>query len=205
MALVGERREREAAGLRARVRNVGGGQFQAADKRLDPELYSAERELGDRVVKLGDATRAVIRRRVGRLAPPAFEALGRTLCDKLGIGAVELIRRGEGVAYFGGTRTAGAGTVRTLVALRPSESEINRRAVGELRAGLAAKGFDEGLLFAGGNPNAEALTELKQGGVTLYDGNALAALLIEHGLGVRRVAIPVDYLDLDFFGELTEG
>ncbi|HEX4457344.1 MAG TPA: winged helix-turn-helix domain-containing protein, partial [Polyangia bacterium] len=159
MALVGERREREAAGLRARVRNVGGGQFQAADKRLDPELFAAERELGDRVVKLGDATRAVIRRRIGRLAPPAFEALGRTLCDKLGVNGVELIRRGEGVAYFGGTRTAGAGTVRTLVALRPSESEINRRAVGELRAGLAAKGFDEGLLFAGGNPNAEALAE----------------------------------------------
>ncbi|HEX6838490.1 MAG TPA: hypothetical protein VF334_18060, partial [Polyangia bacterium] len=69
----------------------------------------------------------------------------------------------------------------------------------------AAKGYDEGLLLAAGRPNGEALTELKQGGVTLYDGVALASLLVKHGLGVRRVTMPVDYLDVDFFGELTEG
>jgi restriction endonuclease Mrr len=95
--------------------------------------------------------------------------------------------------------------MRTLVALRPGEVEISRRAVGELRAGLAAKGFDEGLLLAGGSPNAEALAELKNGGVTLYDGAALAQLLLRHGLGVRRALVPVEYLDLDFFTELTEG
>ena len=203
-ALVGEQREREAEGLRPRVRALGGGNYGSVDKKLDPELLQAERELGDRAARLRDATRAAVRRRLGRMAPAAFDALGRTLCDKLGFTGLELVRRGEGVTYWGGTRPRGVAATRVLVAFRPGEGEINRRAVGELRAGLAAKGYDEGLLFAGGRPNGEALAELKHGGVTLYDGVALASLLVRHGLGVRRVPMPVDYLDLDFFFELQE-
>jgi hypothetical protein len=204
-ALVRELRDREADGLRPRVRALGGGNYGTVDKKLDPELLQAERELGSSAGRLRDATRAAVRRRLGRMAPAAFDALGRTLADKLGITGLELLRRGEGVTYWGGTAQRGVATARVLLAFRPGEGEINRRAVGELRAGLAAKGYDEGLLFASGRPNAEALAELKQGGVTLYDGAALATLLVKHGLGVRRVTMPVDYLDLDFFGELNEG
>jgi hypothetical protein len=204
-ALVREQREREADGLRPRIRALGGGNYGTVDKKLDPELLVAERELGDRAFRLRDATRAAVRRRLGRMAPAAFDALGRTLCDKLGITGLELLRRGEGVTYWGGTRPRGVAATKVLVAFRPGEGEINRRAVGELRAGLAAKGYDEGLLLAAGRPNGEALAELKQGGVTLYDGVALAALLVRHGLGVKRVSMPIDYLDLDFFFELQEG
>jgi hypothetical protein len=203
-ALVREQRESEADGLRPRIRALGGGNYGTVDRKLDPELLQAERDLGDRAFRLRDATRTAVRRRLGRMAPAAFDALGRTLTDKLGITGLELLRRGEGVTYWGGTRPRGVATTRVLVAFRPGEGEVNRRAVGELRAGLAAKGYDEGLLFAGGRPNAEALTELKQGGVTLYDGLALAALLVRHGLGVKRVSMPIDYLDLDFFFELQE-
>ena len=204
-ALVREQRDREADGLRPRVRGLGGGHYGTVDKKLDPELLQAERELGSSAGRLRDATRAAVRRRLGRMAPAAFDALGRTLADKLGVSGLELLRRGEGVTYWGGSWTRGVAATRVLIALRPGEGEINRRAVGELRAGLAAKGYDEGLLLGAGRPNAEALAELKQGGVTLYDGAALASLLIKHGLGVRRVAMPVEYLDLDFFGELNEG
>jgi Restriction endonuclease len=204
-ALARELRERDTEGLRPRVRALGGGHYATVDRKLDPELAQAEKELADRAARLRDATRAAVRRRLGRMAPAAFEALGRTLCDKLGVTGLELVRRGEGVTYWGGTRPSGVATVRTLVAFRPGEGEVNRRAIGELRAGLAAKGYDEGLLFAAGRPNGEALAELKNGGVTLYDGAALAQLLIKHGLGVRRVVMPVDYLDLELFTELTEG
>jgi hypothetical protein len=203
-ALVREPRDREADGLRPRIRALGGGNYGTVDKKLDPELLQAERDLASGAGRLRDATRAAVRRRLGRMAPAAFDALGRTLADKLGITGLELLRRGEGVTYWGGTRPRGVATTRVLIALRPGEGEINRRAVGELRAGLAAKGYDEGLLLGAGRPNAEALAELKQGGVTLYDGAALASLLVKHGLGVRRVSMPVDYLDLDFFFELSE-
>jgi hypothetical protein len=204
-ALIGELREREAEGLRPRLRDLGGGHFALVDRKLEPELQQAERELVERAQRLRDATRLALRRRLGRMSPPAFEALGRALLDKLGLHSVELVRRGEGVAYYGGQRPAGVGGVRTLVAMRPGEGEIGRYAVGELRAGLTARGFDEGLLLAGGRASAEALAELKGGAVTVHDGASLAALLIRHGLGVRRSLLPVEYLDLELFGELTEG
>ncbi|MDB4969078.1 MAG: hypothetical protein JWN44_4767, partial [Myxococcales bacterium] len=203
-ALLREQRERDADGLRPRVRALGGGNYGTVDRKLDPELLQAERDLGERAARLRDATRTAVRRRLGRMSPAAFDSIGRTLCDRLGITGLELLRRGEGVTYWGGTCFRGVGVVRTLVALRPGDVEINRRAVGELRAGLAAKGYDEGLLLSAGRPNPEALAELKVGGVRLYDGGALAGLLMKHGLGVRRAALPVDYLDLDFFSELQD-
>jgi hypothetical protein len=203
IAVLRHARERQAEGLRPRVR-VLAGHVALVDRKLDGELVQAERELQERVRKVRDTARVVVRRRVARIAPPAFEALGRVLAERLGIANLALVRRGEGVSYWGGERQKGVSSVRSLLALRPGEGEVSRRAVGELRAGLAAKGFDEGFLFAAGRPNDEALAELKQGGVTLYDGAALAALLVEHGLGVRRTALVVDYLDLDFWSELTE-
>jgi hypothetical protein len=204
-ALVREQRDREADGLRARVRALGGGHYAPADRKLDQELVPLERDLAQAAQKLRDATHAAVRRRIQRLPPPAFEALGRSLLDKLGLTGVELVRRGEGVAYYGGQKQLGVSTVRTLVAMRPGEGEFGRRAIGELRAGLAAKGYDEGLLLAAGRANAEAVAELKNGGaVVAHDGDSMASLSIRHGLGVRRVQMPVDYLDLELFTELTE-
>jgi len=204
-ALVREQRDREADGLRARVRSLGGGHFAPADRKLDAELAPLERDLAHASQKLRDATRAAVRRRIQRLSPPAFEALCRALLDKLGVTGVELVRRGDGVAYWGGQRQAGVATVKTLVGMRPGDQELGRRAVGELRAGLSAKGFDEGLLLAAGRLNAEALGELKNGaGVSAHDAESLAAQCLKHGLGVRRVQMPIDYLDLELFSELTE-
>jgi hypothetical protein len=205
-ALVREVRDREADGLRARVRALGGGHFALADRKLDPELQPLERELADRAGRLREATHAAVQRRIARLPAPAFEALCRALLDKVGIGQIEMVRRGDGVAYYGGQKQLGVATVRTLVAMRPGEAEISRRAVGELRAGLQARGFDEGLLLAAGRAAAEGLTELKSGAsVVAHDGASLAALCVRHGLGVRRVQMPIDYLDLELFSELTEG
>jgi hypothetical protein len=109
------------------------------------------------------------------------------------------------VAYYGGQRQLGVATLKTLVAMRPGENELGRRAVGELRAGLQAKGFDEGILLAAGRLNGEAMTELKNGGgVSAHDAESMAGLCLKHGLGVRRVQMPIDYLDLELFSELTE-
>jgi hypothetical protein len=205
-ALVRELRDREADGLRARVRNLGGGNWALVDRKLDPELAQAERELADKAARQREATRLALRRRLGRLSPASFEALGRALLDKLGVVGIELVRRGEGVAYFGGQHQLGVGMRKTLVALRPGEADIHRRAVGELRAGLAARGYDEGLLLAAGRLNDEGRAELKAGGgVVVHDGQSLAALLVKHGLGVRRLHLPVEYLDLELLAELTEG
>ena len=205
LALQQEIRSQEALGLRSRVRSLAGGHYAMAERKLDGELVTAERELAERRSKLRDATVQALRRRIVRLAPPAFEALALAAADRLGLSTLELVRRGEGVAYFGGQRKIGLGGTRVLLALRPHEAEISRRAVGELRAGLEAKGFDAGILLAGGRAGEEGLRELQESrAVTVYDGAALAELCLQFGIGVKRAQMPVEYFDIDFFLELSE-
>lgn len=205
LALLRESREREAEGLRPRLRHIGGGQFVLQESKLEPELGRAERELHERSERLREATRAAIRRRIGRMSPPSFEVLVRTLLERMGLGAIDLVRRGEGVAYFGAARPAGVEIARALVAVRPGESPIDRRAIGELRAGLKVRGFGEGWLLAAGPMSPDATAELKAGGqVTVYDGAALSALLLVHRLGVKRLMMPLDYLDVELWSELTD-
>ena len=43
-----------------------------------------------------------------------------------------------------------------------------------------------------------------QKGLALFK-EKVRPLLVKHCLGVRRVSMPIDYLDLDFFFELSEG
>jgi hypothetical protein len=205
-AAIFDERAREAAGQRPRLRHVGGGQIALADRRLDGELAQYERELGDRAARLSEATRVALHRRLARLPAAAFEALARLLLERLGVQRLEPVKRGEGVAYLGGERTRGGRKVRVLVAVRPGEGELARRAVGELRAGLKARGFDEGLLLAAGRAGAEALAELAGGGglVELHDGEALAALCARLGVGVVRRAVAVDTLDVELLAELAD-
>ena len=137
----------------------------------------------------------------------------RLLADRLGIADLELVKRGDGVAYFGGERRgAGEATVparprKVLLAMRSGEEELGRRAIGELRAGLKARGFDEGLLLTAGPIGAEALAELgaSGGAVAVHDADELAALCTSHRVGTIRSAVPVDLLDVELLGELSEG
>src|SRR5262249_34093151 len=148
---------------RPRLRNLGGGQFALEERKLEPELGRAECELLERSERLAEATRAAIRRRLGRMSAASFEALLRMLLERMGLSALELVRRGEGVAYVGAARAAGIETKRVLVSIRPGDAPIDRRAVGELRAGLKARGFTEGWLLAAGSLSSDGRSELKAG------------------------------------------
>ena len=208
VALIADQRAREAQGQRPRSRPVGAGHFMIGDRRLDGELAQYEKDLADRALRLTEATRVALHRRVARLAPQAFEALTRVVLGRLGVTQIELVKRGEGVGYFSGELARGSQRVKLLVAVRPGEGEIKRRSIGELRAGVKARGFDEALMLAAGRAGPEALTELQSGAalghVELYDGDALAALCVRLGVGVVRRHVPVETLDLELFNELTE-
>jgi hypothetical protein len=204
VAIVAEARVREAAGLRPRVTSAGGASYVLADRRLDTELAQQERELGESAARLAAATRAALQRRIAALPAQPFEAFMRLLLARLGVEGIELVKRGEGVGYFGG-ESAGPARRRLLIGLRPGDAPVTRRAIGELRAGLKARGFDEGLLLAAGRAAPDALAELATaGGVTLYDGETLAAQCARAGVGVVLRRLPVEVLDLELLGEVSE-
>ena len=41
--------------------------------------------------------------------------------------------------------------------------------------------------------------------ITALDGQAMAETCVRHGLGVLNATVSVDFVDADFFAELTEG
>jgi hypothetical protein len=204
-AVVRDQRQRDTEGLRARVKHLGQGQYLLLDKKIEPELINAEKELLDRLNRTREAVRVALRRRLRALPPSAFELLMRLLLERLGMIAADLIKRGEGVAYYAGTQSRGARNLKVLCALRPGEAEISAQAVGELRAGVKLRGFDEGLLLGTGRASAAALAEVNAApGIELYDQEPLTDLLIKNQLGVRRLALPVEYIDVDLFSELLD-
>jgi hypothetical protein len=203
LALLADQRTREAAGLRPRVRSTGGGHYVLSDHKLEGDLNEQERTLTAATARLSSASRVALRRRLVRLAPPAFESFGRLLLERLGFSDAEPIKRGDGVAYYGGTRTIAGGQRRkVLIALRPGESEFGRRAVTELLTGLKARGFDQGLLLAAGPAAADVSAERSPGTLEIYDGEGLVELCAKHDLGILRRAVVVDLLDVELLGEL---
>ena len=67
------------------------------------------------------------------------------------------------------------------------------------------RGFDEGMLLCAGRPSAAALTEVTAApGIDLYDQDSLTDLLVRQQLGIRRMALPIDYLDAELLGELSD-
>jgi hypothetical protein len=206
-ALAAESKDRLRSGLRPRVRSAGSGLFALARRPPDGELERAEQVFGEARRALRERTMAALERRIAELPAGAFEALARVLLQREGFGPTTFVKRVEGTIYVEALRGRGSRPSRCLIALRPSGTAAGRRTIGELRAGIRARGQDEGLLLLAGRLAEDSISEWKQPGppLEIADGAALAETCIRHGVGVQTANLPIDFVDADFFSELAEG
>jgi hypothetical protein len=206
-ALAAEPRERLRTGLRPRVRPAGSGLFALARKPPDLDLERAEHVFGEARRALRERTLAALEQRLTELSPSAFEAIARVLLQREGFGPATFVKRVEGTVYLECLRGRGARPSRCLVALRPGGGAAGRRSIGELRAGIQARGQDEGVLLLAARLAEDAIAQWKQPGspIEVADGAALAETCVRHGVGVINTMVSVDFVDADFFAELQEG
>jgi hypothetical protein len=206
-ALAAESRERLRAGQRPRVRPAGSGLYALARRPPDSELERAEHVFGEARRALRERTMAALERRIADLPAPAFEALARVLLQREGFGPATFVKRVEGTVYVETLRGRGTRPSRCLVGLRPGTASAGRRAIGELRAGIKARNQDEGVLLMAGRLAEDGINEWKQPGppVEIADGSAVAETCVRHGIGVINTMVSVDFVDADFFTELSEG
>ena len=206
VALAADARDRQSAGLRPRARALSGGLFALATGRLDDAVRAAEDALGARVEELTRATREGLRAAVGRLSLGALEQLARLHLERSGFRDIERVKRtgqsGFETSYLVATHARG----KFLVGARTGGTDVGRHSVGELRAGVEAKGSAEGLLLAAGRLGPDATRELVAPGpiVNALVGEELGEALVREGIGVVRAAVSVAYLDLDLLVELGE-
>jgi hypothetical protein len=206
-ALAAEPRERLRAGLRPRIRSAGAGLYALARRPPDGELERAEQVFGEARRALRERTAAALERRIAELPGSAFEALARVLLQREGFGPATFVKRVEGTIYIEAMRGRGARPSKCLIGLRFGSASGGRRAIGELRAGIRARGQDEGLLMLAGRLADDAISEWKQPGppIEIADGPALAETCIRHGVGVINTMVSVDFVDADFFADIAEG
>ena len=206
-ALATEGKERLRAGQRPRVRPAGSGLYALSRRPPDSDLERAEFVLGEARRALRERTLAALEQRLADLSPAAFEAVGRVLLQREGFGPATFVKRVEGTIYLEALRGRGFRPSRCLIALRPGAAAAGRRALGELRAGIRARNQDEGVLMLTGRLADDAVAEWKQSGapVEVVDGPAMAETCVRHGVGVIGAMVNVEFVDADFFAEMSEG
>ena len=206
-ALAAEGKERLRAGQRPRVRPAGSGLYALARRPADSDLERAEFVLGEARRALRERTLAALEQRLADLSPAAFEAVTRVLLQREGCGPATFVKRVEGTIYLEALRGRGFRPSRCLIALRPGAAAAGRRALGELRAGIRARNQDEGVLMLAGRLADDAIAEWKQSGapVEVVDGPAMAETCVRHGIGVIGAVVNVEFVDADFFAEISEG
>jgi hypothetical protein len=171
------------------------------------DLERAEYVFGEARRALRERTVAALEQRLCDLSPPAFEAIGRLLFQREGFGPATFVKRVDGTIYLEALRGRGSRPSPCLLGLRPGGASAGRRAIGELRAGIRARNQDEGLLMLAGRLADDAIGEWRQPGppVEIVDGTAMAESCLRHGVGVINATVSVDFVDADFFAELSEG
>jgi hypothetical protein len=206
-ALAAEPRERLRAGLRPRVRPAGSGLYALSRRPPDMDLERAEYVFGEARRALRERILAALEQRMAELSPSAFEAIARVLLQREGFGPATFVKRVEGTVYLESLRGRGSRPSRCLIGLRPGTASAGRRAIGELRAGIRARNQDEGLLLLAGRLGEDAIAEWRQPGapIEVVDGPAMADTCVRHGVGVVNAMVSVDFVDADFFAEISEG
>jgi hypothetical protein len=206
-ALAAEPRERLRAGLRPRVRPAGSGLYALARRPPDMDLERAEYVFGEARRALRERTLAGLEQRLSELSPSAFEAIARVLLQREGFGPATFVKRVEGTIYLEALRGRGSRPSRCLIGLKPGNQAAGRRSIGELRAGMSARNQDEGILMLAGRLGEDAISEWRRPGppIEVIDGAAMADTCVRHGVGIVNATVSVDFVDADFFAEISEG
>jgi len=202
-ALLADTQRRLGAGLPPRVVYRGRDLF-AYRPSGNAELEAAEGALEAAAHRLRGATERALAARLADLALPALEQVAYLYLVQTGWREIEWIKRVDRSGYAV-AREPGDGQL-LLVGVRAGNQELDRRGVGELRAGITAKSLTRGLLLAPRELGGEAKSELERPGppVAVMAGLPWAGALVQAGIAVSQRMMPVSYLDGELLDRLAE-
>lgn len=137
------------------------------------------------------------------LSPRAFEHFCRELLSQFGFRNVEVTRRSHDGGLDGhGDFRQGVISIRSAFqAKRYADTTVGRPEIDRFRGAIQGD-FDHGVFLTTSRFSKEAVqTSFRKGAITilLLDGNAIADLLLERGLGVRSIPVYLYDVDAEFF------
>ncbi len=181
--LVSEQR-RSTRGLAPLVRYRGKDLFSAGATHGRSAVDLAEAALAKAAENYAAAALQEMQSRLAQLAPQMLERIAYVYLQSTGWKDISWIKRVEKSSYA--LAVAPGAVDQTMIAVRGGPSDIDRRGVGELRAGLYAKDLDSGLLLSPCPLSEEAETELAKEGahVRLVCGGDFIRDLVAQEVGV---------------------
>ena len=137
------------------------------------------------------------------LSPRSFEHFCMKLLEHLGFSNLAVTSRGaDGGIDGSGDYRQGAVSIRSAFqAKRWTEAPVGRPEIDRLRGAIQGE-YDHGVLLTTSRFTDEATrASFRKGAITilLLDGNAITALMVEHGIGVVRQSVFLHELDPPFF------
>lgn len=170
------------------------------------QLASPEDRLGSALQELQEAVAAELLDALARVSPAYFEGVVPDLLLAMGYGASR-----EDLQRVGGSGDGGIdgiisldklGLEKVYVQAKRWQASVGRPEIQAFYGALAGQRARRGVFITTSAFTAQALEFARSvEGVVLVDGARLAALMIEHGVGVSVRALKVPRLDSDYFDE----
>lgn len=137
------------------------------------------------------------------LTPRGFEHFCREFLAHLGYRSVEVTRRSQdgGIDGFGDFRQGAISIRSAFQAKKWTDNSVGRPEVDKFRGAIQGD-FDHGVFLTTSRFSKDAkAASYKKGAITilLLDGAAITDLLVERGLGVRKLPLFIYDLDEEFF------
>ena len=137
------------------------------------------------------------------LTPRAFEHVCKEFLAHLGYRSVEVTRRSQdgGIDGHGDFRQGAISIRSAFQSKRWTDNPVGRPDIDRFRGAIQGE-YDHGVFLTTSRFSKDAMeASHKKGAITilLLDGPAIAALLVERGLGVRRLPIYLLDIDEEFF------
>lgn len=137
------------------------------------------------------------------LSSRGFEKFCSVLLGQLGYEDLEITNRGAdgGIDGFGNFRQGVVRIKSAFQAKKWTDAPVGRPEVNEFRGSIQGE-YDHGVFLTTSRFTKDAQeSSVKKGAITilLLDGNAIADLMIEKGLGVRKQSVYLSEIDDEFF------
>jgi len=204
-ALLAHIRSIENAGLRSDIVYRGRDLFAAAAAERGEK--DTEHDLASALIAKRLATHSALAAVLQELPVNGFMQLVHVYLMQTGWSDVRWVKHvstGDYAANFATAKPL-ATPGEILVSACATEGPLERRGVGELRAGVTAKSMQSGLLFSAHELSKEAHVELAREGAPIHvvAGATFVDLVIRAGIGVQHENVPVTRLDATFWSELS--
>jgi hypothetical protein len=196
--LVSEQR-RTTRGLMPLVRYHGKDLFSASHEAGRSLVNVAATALQKAAEDYAAAVESETLDRLARLAPAMLERIAYVYLQSAGWTEIEWIKRVESSSYA--LATAPGSVDQSMIAVRSGPEKVDRRGVGELRAGLHAKGITTGVLISPCEMSDDADAELAKEGAPLriVCGGDFASELVAREVGLTWRHIQLPQIDQRFY------